>query len=126
MSVTKRFIPSPGQDNTLRTVTQDAQAPAYAASLTIVTTADRTIITPAPLTGAQTLNLSVGSSTTAPFVGDEVEILYAATGGPFTVTLGTGAAVTATTLVVGANKYASIKFRFNGTIWQETDRAVTI
>jgi hypothetical protein len=53
-------------------------------------------------------------------------VLYAATGGPFTVTLGTGIAVTAATLVVGAGKYASIKCRFNGTIWQETDRAVTI
>lgn len=125
MATTSRFIPGAGQDNTYRTVTRDYQSPAYAATLSIVTTAEKTLLKPGQLTGALTVNLGVGSSTTAPFIGDEIEMLFGADGTNRTVTIGTGAVGSASTLVVVASKFGSLKFKFNGTVWQETDRTLT-
>jgi hypothetical protein len=125
MATTSRFIPGPGQDNTYRTVTRDYQNPAYAASLAIVTTAEKTLVKVGQLTGALTLTASVGSATNPPFVGDEIEFLFGADSSSRTVTLSTGIAPSATTLVLVASKFGGLKLKFNGTIWQETDRSLT-
>lgn len=125
MATTARFSPGPGQDNTMRVVTRDYQTPVYAAAITVNTTQEKTLVKVGLLTGALTLNLGVGSVTNPPFVGDEVEFLFVADTTQRTVTIGTGAAGSASTLVVAISKYGSLKFKFNGTVWQETDRTIT-
>ena len=125
MATTNRFTPGANQDNTLRTVTQDYQAPTYAATMAIVTTAEKTSYAPSQLSGALALSAGVGTSTTAPYVGDKLEILFASTPGA-TVTFGAGFAVSAATMIIAATKYGAIEFKFNGTAWVETNRTVTI
>lgn len=125
MATTSRFIPGANQDNTLRVVTRDYQTPAYAAAITVNITAEKTLVKVGLLTGAMTVNFGVGSSTLPPYVGDEIELLFVADTTQRTVTIGTGAAGSASTLVVAISKYGSLKFKFNGTVWQETDRTIT-
>jgi hypothetical protein len=128
MATTSRFptnSTSPNQDNTGRVVTYDYQNPAYAATLNIVTTAADTVVKVGALTGAITVNIGVGSSTTAPFVGDTLTLLFSSTPGE-TVTLGTGTSNSAGTLVIAAGKKGSISYMFDGASWVETGRAVTV
>ena len=127
MATTSRLpLPNtPNQDNTGRALTYQFQNPAYAATLSIVTTAFETVVLVAPLTGALTLNIGVGSSTAPPYVGDSVTFLFSSTPGE-TVTLGTGISASAGTLVIAAGKKGSISFTFDGATWVETGRAVTV
>lgn len=117
---TPRFTPGTNQDNTLRTVTQDYQNPAYAASIAIKTSQAYTLVNVQQLTGALTLTANVSN----PFIGDELEFLFAADGTQRVVTFGTGLASSGT-LTIALNKYGSAKFVFNGTTWVERSRAAT-
>jgi hypothetical protein len=102
---------------------------------TLVTTEYFTLVT-AALAAPTTINFSLGTPLTLPyigavpenpFVGDDIQIMFTnASGSSQTVTLGTGAAVTATTIVVANNKTAQIILTFNGAIWCEAARSVTI
>lgn len=112
-----------GTDNTDRILTNSFQTPAYAASIAVVTTAANTLIQVGALTGALSVTVGVGSSTTAPFVGDKMTFLFTAAADRV-VTFSTGTLPTAT-LTVLAGKTANINFIFNGTAWCETGRAVT-
>lgn len=131
MATTPRFIPGANQDNTLRTVTQAYLSPVYAATLNFIPTEGKTLVKPGTLTGALTINIAVVSGTAfgtypvGPFVGDEIEFIFVADASARTVTIGTGCASSAATLVVAASKYGSLKFKFNGVVWQETDRTIT-
>jgi hypothetical protein len=89
------------------------------------------------LASPATLNFGLGSTVSLPYagqsyatppnVGDEIQCLFTnASGSSQTVTLGTGAAVTATTLVIANNKTGNITLTFNGAIWCETARSVTV
>ena len=122
MPNTSRFSSGANQDNTLRTKTQDYQAPAYAATISPKINADFTNINVAQLTGALTFNPDVANA----YIGDEVNVLFSADGTARTVTLGANIAPTAATIVVAINKFASLTLRFNGTIWVEVGRSVTV
>jgi len=131
MATTPRFTPGPGQDNTARTITQDFQNPAYAATLSIVPVQQETLVQVQELTGNVTVNIattvgaSFNSAPVGPYVGDEIVLLFAADSSNRTVTWGTGIAASASTLVVTASKFGSAKFMFNGAEWQETGRTLT-
>lgn len=85
-----------------------------------------TLVT-AALAAPTTINFGVGSATLPPYVGDEIQILLTnGSGSSQTVTLGTGAVVTASTLVVANGKTGNITMTFNGTTWCETARSVTV
>lgn len=85
-----------------------------------------TLVT-AALAAPTTINFGVGSATLPPYVGDEIQILMTnGSGSSQTVTLGTGAVVTASTLVVANGKTGNITLTFNGTTWCETARSVTV
>lgn len=124
MATTFRFSQGANQDNTFRTKKQDAQSKAYAATIALVCDADLTKVLVAQLTGALTLSIGVGSSSTAPYVGDEVELIFSADGTNRVVTFGTGFA-SAGTLTVTASKKATACFMFDGAAWVEKSRAVT-
>lgn len=117
-----RFTPGANQDNTFRTVTQDYQNPAYAASIALKPTQAYTLVNLQTLTGALTLT----ADTTQPLIGDEMELLFTPDASSRTVTYSTGFAVTAATQVITTAKFGTAKFVFNGTVWVERSRSVTV
>lgn len=118
---TSRFTPGANQDNTLRTATQDYLNPAYAASIALKPSQGYTLVNFQQLTGALTVNVP---NFAAAYIGDELEMLFAADGTNRVVTFGTGLA-SAGTLTVVASKFGTAKFVFNGTSWIERSRALT-
>lgn len=119
MSTASRFTSGPGQDKTLRTVTQDYQNPDYAATLNLAPTEEKTRVNVKTLTGALTINIAVGSATTAPYVGDEIEILLTADTTARVVTFGTGFTSNGA-LTIPISSSAVISFKFNGVSWLQT------
>lgn len=124
MATTPRFIPAANQDNTGRVDTNDYKNPVYAATISLTCRQKRTIFQPGQLTGALTLNVGVGTSTTAPFVGDELRCIFAGDASARTVTFGTGLTVSAATLALSAGKKGYIEFTFDGTAWIEVCRVI--
>lgn len=128
MSNLSRFTGLKGDDNTYRKLSGDFQQPAFNANIAIKTKQNSylTIVQPAQLTGAVTMSINTdsGADDVAPFVGDEVEFLLQSDATSRIVTFGTGFAPNGT-LTVTTGKYGYIKFKFNGTVWQETSRTVT-
>lgn len=126
MSTTARFTGASNVDNTGRTLLMDYQSPAYASTIAIATdvNATNTLVQVAQLTGALTMTIGVGTLTTAPYVGDQVRILFSADGTNRVVTFGTGF-VSSGTLTVTASKFASVLAIFNGTAWQVVGREIT-
>lgn len=122
---TKNITPlEQGTDKTDRIKTNQYLTPVYAAAITVKPIEALTLIKPAALTGALTLNLGVGSATTPPYVGDEVKCIFESAAGA-TVTYGTGTLPTVATQVIAAGKTATVSFMFNGTAWIETSRSAT-
>lgn len=109
-----------GTDKTDRIFTNQFLQPVYAATLSIVPKESHTLVQPATLTGNVTINIGVGTSTTAPFVGDTIEFLFTPDGSTRTVTWGTGIQPTAATFAVTTAKLGYAKFVFNGTAWINT------
>lgn len=126
MSTSSRFIPGANQDITGRVATNDYKNPVYAATINLVCRQNRTVFQPGQLTGALTLNVSVGSATTAPYVGDVLICIFAGDATSRTVTFGTGLVVTASTLVITISKKAYAEFVFDGVAWIETSRSVLV
>ena len=126
MATTARFTGLPGKDNTDRIIKNDYQAPAYAATIALAINAScaNTLIQPAALTGAATITANVGTATTAPFVGDTMQVMLVSDATTRTVTFGTGF-LSAGTLAVTTAKYAVINFVFNGVGWLENGRIVS-
>ena len=120
MPNTLRFIAGAGQDNTLRTVTQDASILPYAATIAIVPVQQQNLYQVAQLTGTATINATV----TNLYIGDTVRFLFSADATARVVTFGTNF-VSAGTLSVTASKASHIDFIFNGTALQEMGRATT-
>lgn len=121
MPNTARFTPGANQDNTLRAVRQDYQNPVYAASIVLKQTTEYTLVNFQPLTGA----LALSSDITAPYIGDQLELIFNSTPGA-TITYGAGFSVTAATQIIAAAKKGSAKFIFDGATWVERARAVTV
>lgn len=125
MATTARFTGSAGTDNTSRRAFNDYEAVTYAASVALAVK-DKAAhsLKVLALTGACSLTVNVGSSTTAPFVGDTLQLQLTSDGTTRTVTFSTGFLATGTFAVTTA-KHAVIDFVFNGTGWLETNRAVS-
>lgn len=102
------------EDTTGRLITQDYQAPDYAASIALTTTAQLTTVN-LSLTGAVTLTCDVTDSK----IGDVLNVLVATDSSSRTVTFSTGFAGLAT-LTVSGNSTGAASFTFNGTSWQST------
>jgi hypothetical protein len=126
MATTPRFTGEAGKDNTERLVKNDYRTPAYAAALTITpaTNCAKSLIVPATLTGAMTLNIGVGLAATDPFVGDTMTFILTSDATSRTVTFGTGITATSVSIAPAISKSATITFMFNGTAWMEVSRAV--
>lgn len=127
MSTAARFTGAPDTENTYRAFQQDSQLGlAYAATtaLKIKANAAKTLISFAALTGAMTVTANVGDAGDPPYVGDEIDILFAPCVSTEVVTFGTGFQPTGT-LSLTAAKYGTATFKFNGTAWQQTGSAVT-
>lgn len=124
MATTARFTGSAGTDNTDRRLFNDYQNPTYASSIAITTKAHAAnTLVQITLTGALTLTIGVGSSTTAPYVGDTVKFLIKSDASIRVVTFSTGFQP-AGTLSTVASKTVYAEFVFDGTGWQETSRAI--
>lgn len=129
MATVSRFTGLPNKDNTDRIITNDYQAPAFAATIALSISKSKTIVKPAVLTGAVTFTANVvapltGLAADGPFVGDSIEFYFTPDGTSRVVTFGTGFLPTATLSVTTA-KFAVIVFKFNGTAWLEVSRAVS-
>lgn len=132
MSAVSRFSGLPQDDNTNSRVKNDYQAPAYAATIALLVAGcnAKTMVVPATLTGAVTFSVNVvdslsGLAKNGPFVGDELELFLVSDGTTRTATFGTGFLPVTTTLAVTTLKFARIAFKFNGTGWLESGRAVS-
>lgn len=124
MSTSARFPGTAGKENTSRAEFNDYQNPTYASSIAIATKphAARTLVQ-ITLAGALSLTIGTGSSTTAPYVGDQITFLIKSDASIRVVTFSTGFQP-AGTLSTVANKTVSASFMFDGTGWQETGRAI--
>jgi hypothetical protein len=127
MSTLSRYPGGAGKDNTGRILTHETQNKAYAAAIALATTAARTLVVVAQLTGALALTIGVGNAlpdSVPPMAGDELTILFSCDATSRTVSFGAGFQVSGN-LVLAISKYGSISFRFNGTTWIEVARAAT-
>ena len=128
MSILARFTSATGPiaqgvENT--DIIRDNQflKPAFAATLNLVPTKSLTIVQPADLTGAVTINMAVGSAATAPFVADRLIAMFTSAPGAV-ITFGTGT-LSAGTLIIPATKTANVTFVFYGAAWCESSRTIT-
>ncbi len=99
----------------------DAQTPAYAATITATINEAVTIITPATLTGALTLNLTISSEVKA---GARILFVALSDGTARTTTFGTG--FTSPTLAGVISKTKTIEFVYDGTTFKATSAGVQI
>lgn len=125
MSTTVRLSGANNQDNTGANLLHDFQEKAYAASVAITVGVNRarTTVRVAQATGALSLTVNVGTSTTGPMVGDELRILASSDATGRVITFSTGFA-SAGTLTMVASKKAVANFVFDGTAWVETGRSI--
>lgn len=126
MSTTSRFQSGVNNDNTFRNVTKEEQSPAAnQATLAVSTSAQETVVNES-INAAQTINMAAPNANGAPYLNDEIEFQIKNTGGSAAVvTFGTNMG-SAGTLSVAAGKYGSAAFRFDGALWVEKNRALTV
>ena len=101
------------QDNTGRQITQDHKNEAFAATVAVVISEQRSTIVIAQMTGAVTLNVSEDLSLHALQEGDELHILASADASARTVTLGTK--LKGANLALLANESGLVKGVYDGT-----------
>lgn len=99
----------------------DIQTPAYAATITATIIEAVTIITPATLTGALTLNLSISAEVKA---GARILFTALSDGTARTTTFGTGFTSPAMTGVISKTK--TIEFVYDGTTFKPTSAGIQI
>jgi hypothetical protein len=121
---TSRFQTGKSKDNTFRILNGELQSKVYAATIAVTTTLARTTVKFGVLTGALTVTVGVGSATTPPNIGDEVEMLFEADATGRTITFSTGTVPSAATLVLGISKKGYASFMFDGVGWIETGRTI--
>lgn len=120
MPTTPRFGTTPeNKDNTARVLTYDYQTPAYAATLAIAPKYYKTVVKPATLTGAMTVNATETDSHAC----DELVFIFTADGTARTVTFGTNF-VSAGTLTAAISKQTVIRFIYDGANYVEMGRFV--
>lgn len=115
-----RFGIIPGLDNKNLNITREIKNPTYAATLSIATAQEFTKVEES-LTGAQTINAVIADT----FACDELSFVFAADGTNRVVTFNTNF-ISAGTVTVLANKFATTKFVFSSAanMWIETGRYV--
>lgn len=96
--------------------TSDSQAPAYAATIAVSIANDKTIITPATLTGNATINATIDSEVVA---GAEIILIATADGSDRTVDLGTGFNSSTPDLVIPATTTMTATYVYSGTEYVE-------
>lgn len=111
-NTTPRVITGANQDTTGRTITQDYQTPAYAASVALAPKSQLTTVKMGALTGVMTVTADV----TIPFIGDEMNILFTGDSVDRVVTFTTGF-TGLSTITVSGNGYALVKVVYNGVKW---------
>lgn len=94
----------------------DNQSPSYGATITCTINNDKTIITPATLTGNVTINLSINSEIGA---GAEIILISTADGMQRTITLGTGFNTSTPNLVIPATTTMTANYIYSGTEFVE-------
>ena len=94
----------------------DSQTPAYAATIAVSIANDKTIITPATLTGNATVNLTIDSEVAA---GAEIIVIGTADGSQRTITLGTGFNASTPNLVIPATTTMTANYIYSGTEFVE-------
>jgi uncharacterized membrane protein len=99
----------------------DVQTPAYLATLPVSITNLMTIINPATLTGAMTINLTIDQGIKA---GARIIVTALSDGTARTITFGTG--FRSPTLAGVISKTKSIEFVYNGTTFDATSAGVQI
>ena len=116
MANSKTYIVSaPNQNVTSAILTNDYQAPVYAATINLYLPAYNTVVKVGQLTGALTINADVSTDTFG--IGSKLEILFSAdSAGAHVVTFGTGFASSGT-LSVAASKFGKASFVFDGNEW---------
>ena len=112
-----RWGTPPASDNSGRALNYIYSAPAYAATITVAPNAYTTVIRPAVLTGALTINATVTSCK----IGDRLQFLFLSDATGRVVTFGTNLK-TSGTLTLTASKYGAIEFVFDGTYFIATGR----
>lgn len=115
-----RFGITPSDDNTGRVITYSYYNPAYASTISVAPNASSTSYIVQQLTGALTINASVGAALPL----DVITFLFNADSSNRVVTFGTGFS-SAGTLTVTASKKASASFMFDGASFVELSRAIT-
>lgn len=126
MSTSFRFPGLKNKENTERGIKRDVQTPTYAATLNLATREPNAYTAfVIALTGAATINIAVGTSTTHPMVDDRIVMFLTSDGTSRTVTFGTGVLPTVSTFAITTAKYAFAEFVFNGTGWLEVSRSIS-
>lgn len=99
----------------------DVQTPAYAATLAVTITDRMTILKPAVLTGALTINLTINEGIKA---GSRLVVTALSDGTARAVTFGTG--FTSPVLAGVISKTKSIEFVYDGTTYKPTSIGIQI
>ncbi len=101
------------EDNTGRQITQQHENEAFAATIGVAVTGQRTTIVIAQMTGAATLNVTEDLAVGALQEGDELVVITSADASSRTLTLGTK--LKGANLVLLANESGIIKGHYDGT-----------
>lgn len=115
----QRFGTTKGRDNTGRVLTYAVLAPAYSATVTVAPSNYQTIIKPATLTGACTINATETNSKYC----DIIRFIFTSDATGRVVTFGTNF-VSAGTLTLVASKQATATFIYDGANYVELSRAI--
>lgn len=107
------------QDNTGRQLTYGSLAPAYSATITIAPRMYETIIKPATLTGAMTVNANEGGAKKY----DRLVFIFTSDGTGRVVTFGTNFIVYGTLTLI-ASKQGTVTFIYDGTNYVELSRTI--
>jgi hypothetical protein len=119
MSTAARFTGAKNTDNTGRAAQRDYQKLAVTAptNLAAIPNAAHTLFDLSVAVATPTINIAVGSATTAPFVGDTAQLIITPDATTRVITWGTGFIPTATTLSATASKVSTVNLLFNGAGW---------
>lgn len=126
MSTTSRFQSGVNNDNTFRSVTKDEQSPAANQATLAVTTAAQETVVNESIAAAQTINMAAPNANGAPYLNDEIEFQIANSAGTASVVTFGSNMQSSGTGSIAAGKNGSFAFRFNGTVWVEKNRALTV
>jgi hypothetical protein len=127
MSTAARFTGAKNADNTGRAAQRDYQklAVTTTTNLAVIPNAEYTLFDLSVAVATPTINIGVGSSSTPPYVGDQVRLIITPDSTTRVITWGTGWIPTATTLSATGSKITIVTAIFNGTGWVITSSSTS-